>query len=492
MSTVNLKAHAVPVRENRLGSITGYTGTASDLVGCARSGSLKEKSRAFSQCLGCSTSNAACTLILIQDSAVISHGAIGCAGCLHEFAFTYQVNGVHRNVTEPVQRRIFSTDMEERDTVYGGAEKLSGAIREVYRRVKPNVIFIITTCASGVIGDDVEGIADEAEEEIGIPVVAVFCEGFRSKIWTSGFDAGYHGIARKLVKKPQKKQEDMINVINFWGADFIGEWFKRLGLRANYLTPFSTVERIGSSSEAAATMQVCATLGSYLGAALEQEFGVPEIKVSPPYGIVQTDRWFRELGRVTHREKEVEVFLQEERDRYLGEIETLRGQLKGKTAYVTAGASHGHSLLALLKELGMEPQGAAIFHHDPLYDNGSVAADTLQNVVNDYGDIPRYTVCNKQEFELVNVLHRLRPDILLARHGGMTLWGAKFGIPSLLIGDEHFGMGYQGIVQYGKRILETIENDEFVKNLEKHAVNPYTQWWLDQEPYTFLKGAYDV
>ncbi|MDR1947840.1 MAG: nitrogenase, partial [Spirochaetaceae bacterium] len=98
MSEINLRASTVPVREMRLGSITGYSGTARDLVGSARQGCLREKNRSFSQCLGCSTSNAACTVILIQDAAVISHGPVGCAGCLHEFAFTYRVNGIHRNV----------------------------------------------------------------------------------------------------------------------------------------------------------------------------------------------------------------------------------------------------------------------------------------------------------------------------------------------------------------------------------------------------------
>ena len=85
---------------------------------------------------------------------------------------------------------------------------------------------------------------------------------------------------------PVKKQEDLVNIINFWGADIFAEWFKRLGLRANYLTPYATVSQIASSAEAAVTVQICATLGSYLGAALEQEFGVPEIRVSAPYGIV--------------------------------------------------------------------------------------------------------------------------------------------------------------------------------------------------------------
>ncbi|MDR2176069.1 MAG: hypothetical protein LBO82_09085 [Synergistaceae bacterium] len=487
MSTVNLKAAEVQVRENRLGSITAFRGTAAELVRCARCGELNDSTRSFSQCMGCSVTTATCAVALIQDSALISHGSVGCAGYLHDFAFTYRVNGAHRGVADPRQRRIFSTNMDEHDTVYGGNEKLAAAIREVYERVKPNVIFIVTSCASGIIGDDVQGIADEAEREIGIPVSPVFCEGFRSRIWTSGFDAGYHGVARKLIKPAAKKQPDLVNIVNFWGSDVFGEWFRRLGLRANYLTPYATVEQIEKSSEAAATVQICSSLGSYLGAALEQEFGVPEISVSPPYGIDQTEKWFRELGKMTGREAEVETFLREERERWLPEIEELREKLGGKTAYVTAGASHGHALLGLLKELRLRPIGAAIFHHDPVYDKGVDSLDSLNNLVKNHGDVSGYNVCNKQEFELVNILNREKPDLLLARHGGMTLWGAKFGIPSLLIGDEHYGMGYEGIVKYGRRIVETLENDEFVKNLAKHTIMPYSKWWLTQDPYTFLE-----
>ena len=487
MSVVNLKANEVQVREIRLGSITGFSGKASELVGCARKGALRERARGFSQCLGCSTSNAACTVILIQDGAVISHGPVGCSSCFHEFAFTYLVNGVHRGLSDPTQRRIFSTNLGERETVYGGNQVLAETIREVRARTKANAIFIVTTCASGIIGDDVVGVADEAEAELGIPVVPIFCEGFRSKIWTSGFDAGYHGIARKLIKPPVTKRPDMVNIINFWGADIFTELLGRVGLRPNYLTPYSTVDQIAHSSEAVATVQICATLGSYYGAVLEQEYGVPEIKVSAPYGIPQTDRWWRELGKMTGKEAEVERLISEEREKHLPRIEELRSKLKGKRAHVTAGASHGHALIAVLRELGLDVTGASVFHHDPLYDNGAEGADALQNTVQDYGDVPRYTVCNKQEYELVASLYRNRPDILLARHGGMTLWGGKLGIPTVLVGDEHFGMGYKGLVNYGEKILDVIENDEFVKNLAKHAINPYTAWWLEQSPNAFFK-----
>lgn len=488
MGNIDLSIPEVAIREIRLGSITGFQGNAQELVSCSRCG-LKDKERSFSQCLGCSTSQAACMVVLVQDAAVISHGPVGCSSCLHEFAFTYRVNSPLRGIENPTQRKIFSTNLQENDTVFGGAAKLENGIREVYERTHPNAIFVLTTCAAGIIGDDVESICDEAEEELGIPVAAIFCEGFRSKVWTTGFDAGYHGIARKLIKPARTRRSDVINVINFWGSDIFSEWFAAFGVKPNYITPYSTVESLAHSSEAAATIQVCSTLGSYLGAALEQEFGVPEIKAAPPYGVAQTDRWFRALGKILHKEAEAEKLIAAKKEEYLPKIAAMREKLKGKTAYVTAGAAHGHALLDILGELGMKVNGASLFHHDPRYDNGSEESDQLAQRVNDYGDVPNFSICNKQEFELVNSLNRLRPDVLLARHGGMTLWGAKFGIPSLLIGDEHYGMGYEGILRYGERILETIENDEFVKNLEKHAVNPYTKWWLDQAPNTFLAGG---
>lgn len=488
MPKTNLALPSVQIREIRINSLTGYQGTADGLLSASQCG-LKDRSRSFSQCIGCATSKAACMTVLIQDGAVISHGPVGCSSCLHEFAFTYRVNSYLRDVPKVTQRRIFSTNLTEKDTVYGGATKLAATIREVKERVAPNAIFVLTTCAAGIIGDDTESICDEMSEEIGIPVVAIFCEGFRSRVWTTGFDAAYHGIARKLIEKPQTRRDDVINVINFWGSDIFKDWFAPFGAKPNYITPYSTIEGLRRSGEAAATVQACSTLGSYLGAVLEQDFGVPEIPAAPPYGVAQTDRWFRALGKMLNKEDVAQAVIDEKKAKYLPKIAEIRGKLKGKRAYVTAGAAHGHALLDVLGELGMEAVGAAIFHHDSVYDSGRAENDQLAQRVCDYGNVPNFNICNKQEFELVNVLNKLRPDVLLARHGGMTLWGAKFGIPALLIGDEHYSMGYEGLVNYGERLLEVIENDEFVKNLEKHAVNPYTKWWLAQDPYTFLQGG---
>ncbi len=486
MSVVNLKEAEVQIRETRLGSITGFEGSARELVQCSRAGTLKNSERSFSQCMGCSSGNAFCQFAMIQDAAIVNHAPIGCAGDFFSFNFTYRVGQMERNFP-PVIGRYFNTNIEEQDTIFGATQKLAATVRTAYERVKPNAIFITTSCASGIIGDDVEGVANELTEELGIPVVACFCEGFKSKLWTTGFDSAYHAIVRKIVKPPVKKS-NQVNIINFWGIHVFDELLNSLGYEANYIVPFSTVAQLEHISEAAATIQICPTLGTYIGAALEQVYGVPEIKSPPAYGIAGTDNWLREVGRVLHREEQIEEIIQTEHVRVIPKLNEYRQQLTGKTAYVTAGAAHGHSLIALLRDLGLKVQGAAIFHHDPIYDNGDVVSDALAHDVDTYGDIPNYNVCNKQAYELVNILNKIKPDIMIARHGGMTVWGAKLGIPTLLIGDEQFSFGYQGILNYAERILETLDNKEFVTNLAKLSSMPYTKWWLAQDPFSFLRS----
>ncbi|NWJ46879.1 MAG: nitrogenase [Chloroflexi bacterium] len=484
MSAINLNASEVQIRETRLGSITGYQGSAAELVRCSREGTLQDSSRSFSQCMGCSSSTAFCQLSMIQDAAMINHAPVGCAGDFPNFSFVNRVGQAERKLPQTLGR-YYSTNLEERDTVFGGVQKLEETIREVFSRTHPKAIFVTTSCASGIIGDDVDGTANDLSEELGIPVVACHCEGFKTKVWSTGFDAAFHAIVRKVVKPPRQKT-NKVNIINFFGSHVFDKLLHQLGYEAQYIVPYTTVSQLEYLSEAAATIQICPTLGTYMGAALEQVYGVPEVKAPPAFGIAGTDLWMRELGRVLDRQAEIEEIIKSEHERVLPELAAYREKLAGKTAYLTAGAAHGHAIIALLRELGLTVKGAAIFHHDPIYDNGEALSDTLGLAVENYGDIPAYNVCNKQTYELVNILNRLKPDLLVARHGGMVIWGAKLGIPTFLMEDEQFGFGYQGVLNYAEKILDILDNQEFTTNLAKHSTIPYTRWWLEQDPFTFL------
>ena len=212
------------------------------------------------------------------------------------------------------------------------------------------------------------------------------------------------------------------------------------------------------------------------------------MKAPPPYGIAGTDAWLRELGRVTNREQAVEELIAAEHARIAPELRELRERLAGVRGYVAAGAVHGHSIISVLKELGMEVLGGTVWHHDQRHDHGDPRGDSLQHIVDNYGDVP-FSVCNKQSFELVNLLKQLRPDVFVVRHNGMAVWGAKLGIPTFLMGDEHFGLGYQGLLNYGHKVLDTISNPAYVQNLARHTQLPYADWWFNQEPFAFLEES---
>ncbi len=490
MSAIKISQSEVQIREERLGSITGYEGSALGLLNQARSGCLKDRSRGFSQCIGCSSGNAFCQLSGIRDAAVINHAPIGCSGDFPAFDFINRVGLQDYGIQDYVQN-FYSTNLTEKDTVFGGLNKLRNTILAVYQKAYPKAIFVTTSCVSGIIGDDVDSITEQMTEELGIPVVSCFCEGFRSKLWTTGFDAAFHAVLRGIVKPPRRKT-NKVNIINFWGTHIFDDLLNELGYEAQYVVPYQSVEELEYISEAAASIQVCATLGSYLGAALEQLYGVPEIRFAPAYGVKGTDIWLREVGRVLGKEKETEAVIARRHQEIAPKLEEYKAKLAGKKVYVSAGAAFGHALLALLNDLGMEVQGASIYHHDAFYDNHDAASDALANTVELYGDISSYHVCNKQTYEIVNILSKLDVDILIARHPGIVVWGAKLGIPTFIMDDEQYAFGYQGILNYAEKILDTLESIEFTKNLQKHARMPYTKWWLAQKADAFLGGKANV
>ncbi len=484
---INIDLPEVTIREVRLGSVTNFTGTAKELLELSECGSLKDKGRAFSQSTGCSSLNAFCQLSGIRGVVVINHAPIGCAGDFQSFDFVHRTSlegfGIH-----DYNGRFYSTDLLEKNTIFGGIEKLKTAAREIFEREKPKAIFITTSCASGIIGDDVGAAANELSREFGIPVSPCICEGFRSKLWTSGFDAAFHSVLKSIVKPPRKRS-NKVNIINFWGSRIFDDLLNELGYEAQYIVPYATYEELEYISEAAATIQICSTLGSYLGAALEQLYGVPEVKYAPAFGIEGTDRWMRELGRVLDREEQVEKIIERRHREIAPKLEEYRSKLSGKKAYVAAGAAFGHALSALIQDLGMTLVGASVYHHDAFYDNHDKDSDALANTVKTFGDIPNYRVCNKQLFEIVNVLYNLDVDILIARHPGIVVWGAKLGLPTFIMDDEQFAFGYQGILNYAEKILETLDTIEFTKNLQKHSRMPYTKWWLTQPVDTFTIGG---
>ncbi len=483
---INLNNSNVATRENRIGSITGYIGTLGDLAKQSECGTLKGCSRCFSQSSTCLSSCALGQLSAIRDIAIIHHGPAGCSVASAGAYYLDKVMAKKRGVTNNTV--YVGTDMNEKDTIFGSAESLRKIILEVNKRYSPKAIFVTSSCATGIIGEDIDSVVDEVKEEIDVPIVAVHCEGFKSRIWATGFDISDHAVLSSIVKPPKQKR-NTINFKNFYESarPEIIDIFKNFDLEPIFLYCNSTVEELSHISESLATTCICGTLGNYLGNGLEEKYGVPYIRTINPLGIAGFETWLREIGKVTDRSEKVEKYIAEQREIYIPQIEEIKKELKGLRAVLGMGPGYTFEVSRVLNELGIEVVWALAWHYDKKYENGDVPPSMKYLLENDVDF--EASVADQQNYEVMNILHKYQPDLYLSRHPGSTVWAIKNGTPAVYVADEYMIFGYKHTLEFAKSILDSIHNRSFEQNLAKRVKLPYTDWWYQQNVDKFLEEA---
>jgi len=480
---VNLNSSNVATRENRIGSITGYIGDLKDLAEKSECGTLKGCSRCFSQSSTCLSSCALGQLSAIRDVAIIHHGPAGCSVASAGAYYLDKVMAKKRGVTTSTV--YVGTDMNEKDTIFGSTEQLRKIVLEVNRRYSPKAIFVTSSCATGIIGEDIDSVVDDLKAEIDVPIVAVHCEGFKSRIWATGFDIADHAVLSSIVQPPKQKR-NTINFKNFYESarPEIIEIFKNFDLEPIFLYCNSTVEELSHISESLATTCICGTLGNYLGNGLEEKYGVPYVRSINQCGIVGFETWLREIGRVTNRSEAVEKYIAEQRAIYLPQIEEIKKELKGLRAVIGMGPGYTFEVSRVLNELGIEVVWALAWHYDKKYENGDVPPSMkylLDNNINFEA-----SVSDQQNYEVMNILHKFKPDLYLSRHPGSTVWAIKNGTSAVYVADEYMIFGYKHTLEFAKTILDSIRNRSFEQNLAKRVKLPYTDWWYEQNVDSFF------
>ncbi len=188
---------------------------------------------------------------------------------------------------------------------------------------------------------------------------------------------------------------------------------------------------------------------------------------------------------MTNRVDKAEAYIAKEYARVKPRVEELCKLLEGKKGYVSTGSAYAHGLICVLKELGVEVDGSLVFLHDPVYDSGDPRQDTLAHLVDTYGDVPNFSVSNRQQYQFYGLLQRVNPDFILIRHPGLAPLASRPGIPAAPLGDEHISIGYQGMINLGETILEILSRRKFHKKLAGHVRMPspsLRHWWNIRPP----------
>ncbi len=285
-----------------------------------------------------------------QDAAVIVNGPMWC----YYFALRHVEHGVSDAV-----RRTSCTQLDNDAIVFGAEDYLHEALQP-HIAEPPRLLAIVSSCAAGLIGDDVAAIARAAG--IAAPVVAVDSSGL-----AGSFAAGWSKAACAAIEAflPEKKEEKPhgVNLLGMTASYCNGANDARELLRLLHLAGYEVNAVLGCGETAAELQRLPAAalnivvhreLGLAPAQMLLERCGTPFVAPLPPYGRAGTRRWLEEIARALPAPCETDVqeeVLRAEKEDFLrlNEIKSMWGELWFDEALVRAPSSMAWGLARALR-----------------------------------------------------------------------------------------------------------------------------------------------
>lgn len=472
------------VRESKSGRVNDLGTTGREVEENFKKGCLKKADRSFAQGLQCQQINSMAALMSLEDSVFISHSPQGCVGCSIMAVDMYRVGQAHRGIKNIKNPRIIVTNIDQKSVVFGGEEKLRDSVKKAVDRYNPKLTFIYASCASGIIGDDIDAIASDLQQEYPETImIPIHCEGFKSKICASGFDAAFLSINKYILKKESiQKEKGLVNLfapttVSYADQLEMERMLELVDVNVNYIPFYSSLEKIKRIPAAEASTSICKVFADEFMKTLWQDYEIPYSHTVMPIGIRNTDIWYRGIAKVLGKEKEVEEIISKEHERIEPLVAKLKNRLQGKRVFICGGTGRSFAAAALIDDFGMELVGL----ETPTYDeDAQVDIEYLNGIHKDFV----VDIANMQPFEQVNLVNKLKPDAFI----GVPDWAAKLGIPTTHVLDgKRPTMGYDGLLFLGNKIADQLQNPGFNVKLSKHVKLPYRDSWYNEDAFKYIE-----
>jgi nitrogenase molybdenum-iron protein alpha chain len=490
-----------PVRDDRLRTCTAYGGSCSNLVEKSKKGCLNGVKRKFAQTQGCQLNLSLAIINTIRDVVVIVHGPIGCGGAGVAIA---GVNKGFKQEREQNARGLLwvNTNLGENEVISGGEANLREAILYADREFRPSAIIIVNSCVPAIIGDDIDSVVEQAQKEVSAKIVPVHCEGFKTKIQASAYDAVYHGILRNLIEplpKAERHQGDelelikekyrvsrTVNVLNVSSMSRIDEYelvrlLKPFGLNLNILPCYAHPEDFRRATEAALNISICATHDDYFVEHLKEKYDIPYLLRTIPIGVKYTNRWILDIAKFFDVEAEAQRYIAEETQLLEAALAPYRPLFKGKRVLIGGGEIRVVANAELFSYLGFEVVGLRAYHYDQFGDEMLGEQDIIEKIP--------FNVATGQPFEQANLIQNLKPDLYVG-HVGTNAWAAKQGIPvAPLFHQNQLFLGYTGVFEFARRLARILRNPSFNRSLGENVELPYYKQWYEQDAFSYIDDA---
>lgn len=290
----------------------------------------------------------------IADALHLIHGPIGCA------AYTWDIRGSMSSGPE-LHRMSFSTDLHEKEVIFGGEPKLYDSLVELIDKYTPKAAFVYTTCIVGVIGDDVEKICRQVEKEKGIPVLPVQAPGFQGSK-KDGYKVACETLFRLVgtLEKPTPKYSiNILGDFNLAGELWILlDYYKRMGVHVNAtITGDGRVDDIRNAHNAALNVVQCSGSMNYLAMMMKDKYSIPSMRVSY-FGIEDMSDALYDVARFFKSNEMMDKareLVKEEFTRLMPALAWYKERLQGKKAAIyVGGAFKAISLIKALRLIGVQ------------------------------------------------------------------------------------------------------------------------------------------
>jgi nitrogenase iron protein NifH len=366
---------------------------------------------------GCAFNGAAHTVMQIRDAAVVIHGPQSCAhlssqGMVSAARRAWDRYGL--NLDRGRDSSVHCSRMDENTVIFGGNHSLEETIRKAAAR-HSGPLFVVTTCASGIIGDDarlvLEGICKTNGRK---PVSLIAADGDITGDYMQGVLDAMRTVAEEWIEPHIPPEADTVNIVgeknlatnteeNF---QVIRELLEALGLRVNcrFIRRCTSAELGGFQRAGLNLLAHDDVLSREVRNFLTDRYQATFASSPFPVGLQAASDWLREVAAHFDREDTAELTIARRRKDYDEHVARLRPALEGKRLFIAAQNHRIDWVLDTALDLGMEVLKVGILE--------SVWDDSFLSRYQ--GRVPMVFPYPREQRE--EDLRRLNPDLMLINY----------------------------------------------------------------------------
>ena len=310
---------------------------------------------------------------------------------------------------------VLSTDMSETDMVFGGSENLLSKVKSILNsKSPPPAIVIVSSCPSGIIGDDIDDALSLSTERTKI--VTVKSEGNLTGDYLQGMLMAYTSLAKQIIDRSVEKRERTVNIVfekvvarntemNFQRLKtFLARMNISVNCRFLCNTSYASLRDFCS-----AELNLLA-YRDYTGKILEdffiKEYGASFFEKQFPIGFKETSDWLLALGKRFDASDEAKSIISENEIIYQNRMKLVRPKLEGKKLMII---TYNHELDWILNaalDCGMKIVKICVlnFSQDEGFRSSLPEIDGIE------------VVENYDKDERSSDIKRLKPDIILSNY----------------------------------------------------------------------------